>query len=132
MLVDFVILYLSSSFVLNHLPSGFHMYSSVCSSLLCIRESSTVGALWRFTTQKSESMLQKPLVPTACISGDCNRTCPGSGTSGCAGFGIFERLWQTRGLENKGNSGPFHPVLSENVCAQTILYFKIHAYFYRW
>jgi len=44
-------------------------------------------------------MYQKPLlVPTARISGDCNQTWPGSGTSGCAGFGIFERLWQTRGL----------------------------------
>jgi len=46
-------------------------------------------------------MLQKPLVPTARISGDYNQTWPRSGTSGCAGFGIFKRLWQTRGLENK-------------------------------
>jgi len=47
-------------------------------------------------------MYQKPLVPTARISGDCNQNWPGSGTKGCAGFAIFERLWQTRGLENKG------------------------------
>ena len=39
MLRDFTILYLSSKFVQNHLPSVFHMHSSVCSSLLCIRDS---------------------------------------------------------------------------------------------
>jgi len=37
------------------LPSGFHIDSSVCSSPLCIRELSAVGALWWFITQKSES-----------------------------------------------------------------------------
>jgi len=45
-------------------------------------------------------MLQKPLVPTARISSDCNQTWPGSGTSGSAGFDIFKKLWQTRGSEN--------------------------------
>jgi len=39
--------------------------------------------------------------PDGSHSDDCNQTWPGSGTSGCAGFGIFERLWQTRGSENK-------------------------------
>jgi len=39
MLRDFAILHLSSSFVNNHLPSVFHMHFSICSSLLCIRES---------------------------------------------------------------------------------------------
>jgi len=46
-------------------------------------------------------MVQKPPVPTACISGNCNQIWPGSSTSGCAGFRIFKRLWQTRGLENR-------------------------------
>jgi len=46
-------------------------------------------------------MLQKPLVPAARISSDCNQTWPRSGKSSCAGFGIFRRLWQSRGLENK-------------------------------
>jgi len=47
-------------------------------------------------------MLQKLLVPTARIIGECNQTSPpGSGKSGCAGFGIFKRLWLTRGLESK-------------------------------
>jgi len=67
-------------------------------------------------------MLQKPLVPTARISGDCNQTWPGSGTRECAEFGIFNRLWQTRGLESKGNSGQFYPVLSEDFCTQKIRY----------
>jgi len=34
-------------------------------------------------------------------SGDCNQTWPGSGTRRCAGFSIFAKLWQNRGLENK-------------------------------
>jgi len=53
-----------------------------------------------YYTKLWERMFQKSLVPTACISGDCNQTWPGSGTSGYAGFGIFKRLGQTRGLEN--------------------------------
>jgi len=40
------------------------------------------------------------LVPIARISGDCNQSWPRSGTSVCAGFGIFKRPWQTHGLEN--------------------------------
>jgi len=51
-------------------------------------------------------MLSKPLVATARISGDCNQTWPGSGTKGCAGFGIFKRPWQTRSLENKAQLWP--------------------------
>jgi len=35
-------------------------------------------------------MLQKPLAPTARISGDCNQTWSGSRKE------IFNRLWQTR------------------------------------
>jgi len=101
---DFAILYFSSRFVQNHLPSVFHMHFLVCSSLLCIPESPSVSPLWCFITQNSESAcsrFQKPVVSTAWISGDCNQTWPRSGTSGWAGFDIFKRLWQTRGLENK-------------------------------
>jgi len=68
---------------------------------------------------------------TARISGDCNPTWPGNGTRGCAGFGIFKRLWQTRGLVNRCNSGQFYPVLSEDFCAQKSV-IKIHAYLCRW
>jgi len=50
-------------------------------------------------------------VPTAhtAVIVTTNQTWPGSGTRGCAGFGIFERLWQTRGLENKVQ---LRPILS--------------------
>jgi len=34
-------------------------------------------------------------------------------------------------LKTRGNSGQFYPVLPEKVCAQKVMYFKIHAYFYR-
>jgi len=76
-----------------------------------------------------ECMLQKPLVPTARITGDCNQTWPGSGTRGCAGSGIFKRLWQTRGLENKVQ---LWPILSWIIrfCAPNF-FIKIHAYLYR-
>ena len=98
---DFAILYLSNSFVWDHLPSVSHVRSSACSSFLCIRESPSVSPLTGYYSKIWKCMLQKPLVPTACISGDCNQTWPGSGTRGCAGFGIFKSLWQTRGLGNK-------------------------------
>jgi len=82
------------------------MHSSVCSSLLCIRESPSVSPLMLNYSKLRERMYQKPLVPTARISGDCNQTWPESGTSGCAGFGIFKGLWQTRGLKNKVQRWP--------------------------
>ena len=78
-----------------------------------------------------ERMLQKPLVPTACISGDCNQTWPGSGTSGCAGFRILKRLWQIRGLENKAQLWPILScVISRFLCPKNSV-IKIHAYLYR-
>jgi len=48
-------------------------------------------------------MFRKSLVTTPRISGDCDQIWLGSGTTRRAGFGIFKRLWQTRGLENKMN-----------------------------
>ena len=79
-----------------------------------------------------ECMLQKPLVPTARISGDCNQTWAGSGTSGCAGFGIFKTLWQTRVLGNKAQLWPILScVIRRFVCPKNPV-IKIHAYLYRW
>jgi len=52
---------------------------------------------------------ETPAVPTPLISDDCNQTWPGSGTRGYAGFGLFKRPWQTRGLENMM---PLWPMLS--------------------
>jgi len=46
-------------------------------------------------------MLQKPLVPTARISGDCDQTWPREWNKRVRWILIFKRLWQTRGLENK-------------------------------
>jgi len=37
------------------------MHSSVCSSLLCIRESPSVSPLWCFITQNSESACTRNL-----------------------------------------------------------------------
>ena len=79
------------------------MHSSACSSLLCIRDSwlSLSPSFMMFCCSKLwECMFQKPLVPTPRISGDCNQSWLWSGTSGRAGFAIFNRLWQTRGLKN--------------------------------
>jgi len=76
-----------------------------------------------------ERMLQKPLVPIACISGDCNQTWPRSGISVYAGFGIFRRLWQTRGLENKVQ---FWPILScviiRFLCLKSLSLKLMHVY----
>jgi len=69
------------------------MYSSVRSTFLCIRDSwvspSQVFIMFYFSNLW-ECMLQKPLAPTARISGDCNQTWSGSRKE------IFNRLWQTR------------------------------------
>jgi len=66
-------------------------------------------------------MFQKLLVPTARISGDCNQT--RSGTNGCAGLGFFERLWQNRGLENKGQLWPILAcVIRKCLCPKNSLF----------
>ena len=76
-----------------------------------------------------ECMLQKPLVRTACISGDCNQIWPGSGTRGCAGFGIFKRLWQTRGLENKVQLWPMLScVIRRLLCPKNYVILFRHIY----
>jgi len=98
----------------------------------------SVSPLWCFITQNSECMLQKPLVLTVSISGDCNQTLPGSGTSGCAGFGIFKRLWRTRGLENKVQLRPILScVIRRFLCPKNLslkfkhVYTDDQAYLYR-
>ena len=49
-----------------------------------------------------ECMLQKPLSPYSSHQWRLQPDLTREWKSGCAGFGIFERLWQTRVLENKG------------------------------
>jgi len=134
MVRDFAILYLSSSFVQNHLPSVFHMYSSVCSSLSCIRDSwvSLIQSFMMFYHSILWVHALEIPSPYGSQSDDCNSTWPESGIRGCAGFGIIERLWQTRGLETKVQLWPILSCVIRISCAQQILYFEIHAYLYRW
>jgi len=109
MLLDLAVVYLSSSFVKNHLPSVFHMLSSVY-SLLCIREArvSLSQSFVMFCYSKFwDCMLQKPLVRTARIISDCNQTWPQSGKS--------------NGLENKVQLWPmlsciFRRFLCPKIC----------------
>jgi len=77
-------------------------------------------------------MLQKPLVVTACISDDCNQTWPGSGTNGCAWFGIFKRLWQTRALENKVQLWPMLSCVIRRLWCPKKSVTEIQEYLYRW
>jgi len=86
---------------INSVPGRCMLLSVLLFYVFVTRESPSVSPFWCFITQNSESGCSRnPLVPTTRISGDCYQTWPGSGTRGFAGFGIFKRLWQTRGLEN--------------------------------
>jgi len=97
MLWDFAILYLSVNFVQKPFAFSFSYPFFCLFFFLCIRDSwvSLSQSFMMFYYSKLwECMLQKLLIPTARIIGECNQTSPpGSGKSGCAGFGIFKRLW---------------------------------------
>jgi len=129
---NFAIIYLSSSCIKSFAFSFSYAIFCLLFSFIYSWVSLCQSFMMFYYSKSLRVHASETLVPTACISGDCNQTWPGSGTSGRAEFGIFKRLWQTRGFENKVQLWPMLSCVIRRLSCPQNSVIKIYAYLHRW